>query len=132
MENQPFEPRLIDALVREDRVHRRLFTDPAIFELEIEKIFHGTWVYVCHEAEIPQPGDFRRGRVGLEPGADGGDYRLAGDPVANHHRIGQHQAVSRWSNVLAGPKRAVAIGGESGDLPPGTVLGRRGDGVYTY
>lgn len=67
MENQPFEPRLIDALVREDRVQRRLFTDPAIFELEIEKIFHGTWVYVCHEAEIPQPGDFRRGRVGLDP-----------------------------------------------------------------
>ena len=63
MENQPFEPRLIDALVREDRVHRRLFTDPAIFELEMERIFRGTWVYVCHEAEIPRPGDFRRARV---------------------------------------------------------------------
>jgi hypothetical protein len=30
VDNTTFEPRLIDALVREDRVHRRLFTDPAM------------------------------------------------------------------------------------------------------
>ncbi len=67
MDNTPFEPRLIDALVREDRVHRRLFTDPAVFELEIEKVFHRTWVYVGHEAEIPNPGDFRLSRIGRQP-----------------------------------------------------------------
>ena len=67
MDNTPFEPRLIDALVREDRVHRRLFTDPAIFELEIDKVFHSTWVYVGHEAEIPQVGDFRLSRIGRQP-----------------------------------------------------------------
>jgi phenylpropionate dioxygenase-like ring-hydroxylating dioxygenase large terminal subunit len=67
MDNPPFEPRLISGLVREDRVHRRLFTDPAIFELEIERIFHRTWVYVGHEGEIPNPGDFKLSRIGLQP-----------------------------------------------------------------
>ncbi len=67
MDNAPFEPRLIDAFVREDRVHRRLFTDPSVFELEIEKIFNRTWVYVAHEAEIENCGDFRLSRIGLQP-----------------------------------------------------------------
>jgi len=46
-------------------VHRRLFTEPAIFELELERIFHHTWVCVGHEGEIPNAGDFRLARIGL-------------------------------------------------------------------
>jgi phenylpropionate dioxygenase-like ring-hydroxylating dioxygenase large terminal subunit len=56
-----------DELVREDRFHRSLYTDPAIFEEEMAKIFGCTWVYLAHESEIPAPGDFKTGRVGLRP-----------------------------------------------------------------
>jgi phenylpropionate dioxygenase-like ring-hydroxylating dioxygenase large terminal subunit len=32
------------------RVHRQIYTDPAIFELEMTNIFGGAWVFIGHEA----------------------------------------------------------------------------------
>ena len=63
-------------LVRDDRVHGTIYTDPAIFEEEMERIFHRGWVFVGHEGEIPSPGDYRTCRLGRQPvifvrGADG-------------------------------------------------------------
>ncbi|HZP25794.1 MAG TPA: aromatic ring-hydroxylating dioxygenase subunit alpha, partial [Dehalococcoidia bacterium] len=44
-------------LVREDEhgffVSGRLYSDPAVFEDEMEKIFYRNWVFVGHESEIP-------------------------------------------------------------------------------
>ena len=31
----------------------------AVFERELEAIWHKVWVYVGHESEIPKPGDLR-------------------------------------------------------------------------
>ena len=31
------------------RVHRDVYTDPDLFEMELKNIFEGTWVYLCHE-----------------------------------------------------------------------------------
>jgi len=57
-----------DALVRADgMVHRSLFTDPAIFTLEMTRIFAGTWVFLLHETEIPRPNDFKCVNVGRRP-----------------------------------------------------------------
>src|SRR5262245_29280194 len=56
-----------DALVREDRLHGRIYTEPAIFALEIERIFERTWVYLAHESEIAQGGDYKATYVGLQP-----------------------------------------------------------------
>jgi phenylpropionate dioxygenase-like ring-hydroxylating dioxygenase large terminal subunit len=54
-----------DALVRPDgMVHRSLFTDPALFETEMVKIFGGTWVFLLHETEIPRVDDFKLVTVG--------------------------------------------------------------------
>ncbi len=48
----------IAALVRPDAVHRRVYTDPAIFDLERERLFGRAWLYVGHESQVAQKGDF--------------------------------------------------------------------------
>jgi phenylpropionate dioxygenase-like ring-hydroxylating dioxygenase large terminal subunit len=56
-----------DALVKEDRVHLSLYTNPAVFSDEMDKIFHRGWVYVGHQGEVPNSGDCRLKRIGLQP-----------------------------------------------------------------
>src|SRR6266513_5796757 len=50
------------------RVPFWLYHDAAIYEQEMERIFRGpVWNYLCLEAEIPKPGDFRTTWVGDTP-----------------------------------------------------------------
>jgi len=53
--------------VKEDRVHRRLYVDPAVFAKEMESIFERTWVFVGHESEVPRPGDYKTTTIGRQP-----------------------------------------------------------------
>lgn len=46
------------ALVARDHVHRSVYTDPAIFDLEMERIFGRAWLYLAHDSELPQPGSY--------------------------------------------------------------------------
>jgi phenylpropionate dioxygenase-like ring-hydroxylating dioxygenase large terminal subunit len=39
-------------------VHRAAYADPAVFALEMERIFRRAWLYVGHESEIPRAGDY--------------------------------------------------------------------------
>jgi phenylpropionate dioxygenase-like ring-hydroxylating dioxygenase large terminal subunit len=57
----------LGALVEPGRVHRRVYTDPAIFALEQEKIFARAWCYVGHESQIPSPGSFVRASIAGRP-----------------------------------------------------------------
>src|SRR5260370_1620318 len=54
-------------LVQDDRVSGRVYYDPAVFEEELEKIWYRDWIYVAHESEIPEPGDYVTRRIGLQP-----------------------------------------------------------------
>ena len=54
-------------LVEPGRVNRRLYTDPAIFELELERIFGSAWIYVGHESQVKSIGDFVATRIGRKP-----------------------------------------------------------------
>lgn len=58
-------------LVREDDngfwLSGRVYQDPAIFEDEMEKIFTRGWVFIGHESEIPEPGDYRTRFIGRQP-----------------------------------------------------------------
>jgi phenylpropionate dioxygenase-like ring-hydroxylating dioxygenase large terminal subunit len=56
-----------DELVKEDRVHGRLYYDEAIFHEEMDKIFSRNWVYVGHESEVAEPGEFAGRWIGLQP-----------------------------------------------------------------
>jgi phenylpropionate dioxygenase-like ring-hydroxylating dioxygenase large terminal subunit len=51
-------------LIRPDRVHGSLYTDPVIFAAELERIWYRTWVYVGHASEIATPGDFVEKSIG--------------------------------------------------------------------
>lgn len=66
-----------DHLVQNERVHRSVYTSPAIFEAEMSRVFGATWSYLAHESEVPEPNDWRatslgRRRVLLCRTADGG------------------------------------------------------------
>ncbi len=50
------------------RIPDWVYTDPAIYEREVETIFHGrTWNYVALECEIEHPGDYIRSNAGPTP-----------------------------------------------------------------
>ena len=53
-------PLEISSLLRLDEgyVHSDVYASPAIFEREIEQIFHRGWVFVGHDSEIPAGGDY--------------------------------------------------------------------------
>ena len=54
----------IDDLVEPTRVHQRIYTDPGVFELEMDRIFSRVWLFVAHESQLRVPGDFLRTRMG--------------------------------------------------------------------
>lgn len=60
-------PDAVRALVRETEVHKDLFTSPELFDLEMEHLFAATWIYVGHESQVPNPGDYITTTVGLQP-----------------------------------------------------------------
>jgi phenylpropionate dioxygenase-like ring-hydroxylating dioxygenase large terminal subunit len=53
-------------LIRPDRVHGSLYTDPRVFASELARIWYRTWVYVGHESEVAEPGDYARKTLGLQ------------------------------------------------------------------
>jgi phenylpropionate dioxygenase-like ring-hydroxylating dioxygenase large terminal subunit len=54
-------------LVQADRVHTSLYTDPKIFDEEMQKIFYSTWVWVAHESEVPEAGSYKNTYIGKQP-----------------------------------------------------------------
>lgn len=54
-------------LVRDDRVHTALYRDEAVFEQEIDRIFHRAWIWVAHESELPTGNSFKTAHVGRQP-----------------------------------------------------------------
>jgi phenylpropionate dioxygenase-like ring-hydroxylating dioxygenase large terminal subunit len=56
-----------DALVQPDRVHRHVYTDPRIFDLEMARIFERAWILVGHDSQIPNAGDYITADIGRQP-----------------------------------------------------------------
>jgi phenylpropionate dioxygenase-like ring-hydroxylating dioxygenase large terminal subunit len=56
-----------DGLVQPDRVHGSAYTSPDVFEAEMERIFTNGWVFVAHESEVAEAGDYVTRRVGRQP-----------------------------------------------------------------
>ena len=47
-----------DELIKEDSIHHSVYSDPILFEMEMDRIFSKTWLMLGHESQIPKPGDF--------------------------------------------------------------------------
>ncbi len=53
-------------MVQPDRARSTLYTDPAVFEAEMTRVFESTWVWVAHASEIAEPGAFKTARIGRQ------------------------------------------------------------------
>ncbi len=47
------------------RIQRQAFLDPEVLEEERARIFQRSWLYLGHESEVREPGDFRMRELGL-------------------------------------------------------------------
>src|SRR5580693_1758959 len=57
----------VRALVRETEVHRDVYVDQEVFDLEMEHLFANTWVYVGHDSQVPNAGDYFTTAIGSQP-----------------------------------------------------------------
>ena len=57
----------IKGLIRETEVHRDVYIDEEVFQLEMEHVFANTWVYVGHDSQVANPGDYFGTTVGTQP-----------------------------------------------------------------
>lgn len=73
--------------VQRRRVSTRVFSDPAIYGLEMARIFERSWLFVGLESEIPDPGDYV-----VRP--MGGDSVI----VARHHDGGINILLNRCAH----------------------------------
>lgn len=49
------------------RVDRAVYNDPEVLEAEYVNIFEKSWIFLCHESFVPNPGDFYATHIGRQP-----------------------------------------------------------------
>ncbi len=55
------------ALVRDGEIHSSVYTDSGIFNLEMDRLFHASWLFLGHESQLAQAGAYITGRLGNVP-----------------------------------------------------------------
>ena len=57
------ETKTLDELIASHKpghaLDQRFYTDPEIYDLEIERVITRNWILVGHQSELPEPGDFK-------------------------------------------------------------------------
>ncbi len=57
----------VSELVHKDKVHKSIYTDPEIFNLEMERIWGKSWIYVGHESQVKEAGEYYSTTIGSQP-----------------------------------------------------------------
>jgi phenylpropionate dioxygenase-like ring-hydroxylating dioxygenase large terminal subunit len=87
----------LDELIRPDQVHGSLYTDPQLFDDELEKIWYRTWVFVGHVSEVPEPNDYVVKAIGPQ------SVVMTRDKKGEIHLI-QNRCTHRGNIVCDAPK----------------------------
>ena len=53
--------------LKQGEVPIEILNDEDVYRTELDRIFGQSWVYVGHETEIPEPGDYRQRTIGEDP-----------------------------------------------------------------
>ena len=134
---QTIDTRALHGLAQPDRIAPAMYHDPALFEAELDRIFYRTWIWVAHESELPNPGDFITTTIGRQPVIVVRDKtgeinvlqnrcRHRGATVCEAHKgnaKGFTCPYHSWSYALDGTLRALPYGDgyegvcDKGDLP---------------
>src|SRR5262245_17029595 len=61
------DPGALRALVRDDCVHRDVYLSQEVFDLEMRQLWHNTWLYVGHDSQVPQAGDYYTADLARQP-----------------------------------------------------------------
>ncbi|HJU18790.1 MAG TPA: aromatic ring-hydroxylating dioxygenase subunit alpha [Stellaceae bacterium] len=61
---QGYRPGLVDLAC--GRISREIFVDDSIYREELERVFARAWVFVGHESQVPNPGDYVVSGIGEE------------------------------------------------------------------
>ncbi|MCV6625778.1 MAG: Rieske 2Fe-2S domain-containing protein, partial [Cellvibrionaceae bacterium] len=56
----------IEKMVEPARVHRKVYTDEEVFELEMERVWGRTWIFAGHDSEVPEGGDYKTFNIGKQ------------------------------------------------------------------
>lgn len=57
----------VEALIRPTEVHRDVYVNQEVFELEMKHLFANTWVFVGHDSQVPNKGDYFTTAIGTQP-----------------------------------------------------------------
>jgi benzoate/toluate 1,2-dioxygenase alpha subunit len=60
-------PGSIESLVRGGQVHRDVYINQDLFDLEMERLWHSAWIYVGHESQVPLSGDYYTTEIARRP-----------------------------------------------------------------
>lgn len=60
-------PAAVAALVDQHQVHRDTYVDPEIYKLEMKHLFRNVWVFVGHDSQTPNKGDYFTTQIGDQP-----------------------------------------------------------------